>query len=108
MTFSGYQVSGSIWENEICFAGLCSISLQYEATSILQDNWFLNSSAAGSYGIIGVGPNSPIWQTYSDTQKAVYSIGLARTSETTLGRLQQSSASNNLTFGYANDVDYLS
>jgi hypothetical protein len=61
MSFTGYQVSGKIWLNEVCFAGICRICEVYEATEILENNWYLNSTEDSAYGIIGMGPKSAFW-----------------------------------------------
>lgn len=49
----------------MCFGGICQIVNLYEGTTINSDSYFMNSSAAGTYGIIGMGPNSPFWQSYA-------------------------------------------
>lgn len=93
----------------MCFAGVCQVGIQYEGTYITADNWFYNISTAGSSGIIGMGPNSPYWSPYIDSSKAVYSVVLARTKSNmaTRGRLLQTTETNNVTFGYANDAEYI-
>lgn len=56
-----------------------------------------------------MGPNSPYWQPYTADSKAVFSIGLARSSmvSASKGRLMQTTASTNVTFGKAGDSSYL-
>jgi hypothetical protein len=55
----------------------------YDAFFISEDNWL--SSQGGnqllSYGIIGMGPNSPLWNQYIDptTGSAQYSLSLNKT-----------------------------
>jgi hypothetical protein len=58
------------------------------------------------YGILGLGPLSPIWYTLADpdTNQAVYSIALARlTPDTVMGA---SASSSNITLGGAADTTY--
>lgn len=69
LTFTGYQVSGAIWKNEICFAGICRIGLVYEATTIDENNWYLNTTKDSAYGVIGMGPISPFWDAYIDAEE---------------------------------------
>lgn len=71
-TFSGYLTNGYYLENTICFASVCQISVIYNALNITQNNYFYNDSSAQSYGILGMGPESPFWQPYtkSDTHIA--------------------------------------
>jgi hypothetical protein len=63
--------------------GACKIVQLYSGESISADNWMFNSD--GAYGIIGLGPNSPLWNGLADvsTLKVTYSIELARVSSLT-------------------------
>jgi hypothetical protein len=56
----------------------CRIVQLYSGESVSADNWNFNSD--GAYGIIGLGPNSALWNGLADvnTLKVTYSIELAR------------------------------
>jgi hypothetical protein len=76
----------------------------YDAFFISEDNWL--SSQGGnqllSYGIIGMGPNSPLWNQYIDptTGSAQYSLSLNKTdvsqSTITLGSSGLSASSDSM------------
>lgn len=61
----------------------------------------------GAYGIIGLGPNSALWNGLADvsTLTVTYAIELARVSSLTNqhGLKQTSTLQSNITFGSAND-----
>jgi hypothetical protein len=59
LTFSGYNTSGTIVLDEVCFynSSVCKIVRVFAVTQIFADNWFYG--IAGGYGIVGVGPGSP-------------------------------------------------
>jgi hypothetical protein len=66
MEFGGYLCSGSIYLDEICIADECKVIQIYSATFVTQNAWLYDQ--AGSYGILGLGPNSSFWNQYIDTQ----------------------------------------
>lgn len=110
LTFTGYQVSGAIWKNEICFAGICRIGLVYEATTVEENNWYLNTTKDSAYGVIGMGPISPFWDAYTNAEdkKGIFSIALARNSSISrFSNEAENVTRSNITFGYANDAEYL-
>ena len=101
--FGGYVVSGTKYRSELCFGDYnCKYVEVYDAETVSQNNWNYNKD--GTFGIIGMGPGSFIWEGFVDpeTKRSVYSIELARTSNYGLGAAQQS----NITFGSANDDAY--
>lgn len=84
IAFGGYLTSGKVYIDTICVAENCKEMLLYDATFISQDNWLYNQGVSSnilSYGILGFGPNSPLWNQYIDptTGIAAYSISLNQT-----------------------------
>jgi hypothetical protein len=59
MDFSGYQVSGSIYLDEICFDNHCMTTTIYVADEIFSDSYMLDQK--GAFGVLGFGPESPLW-----------------------------------------------
>jgi len=104
--FGGYVASGSMYTSEICFGGVnCKIIDVYSGESISQNNWNFNKD--GTFGIIGMGPGSFIWEGFVDpeTKLSTWSIELARTSF--FGdSLYDDAIVSNITFGSANDAAY--
>jgi hypothetical protein len=102
--FGGYVVSGTKYRSELCFGEYnCKYVEVYDAQQVSQNNWNYNKD--GTYGIIGMGPGSFIWEGFvdPDTKRSVFSIELARTSNYGIGASTQPS---NITFGSANDEAY--
>jgi len=57
---NGYQTSGNVYESTVCVGdNTCKISSIYAADSIQADDYMYNQN--GAYGILGLGPLSPIW-----------------------------------------------
>ena len=87
----------------MCFGNYnCKFVEVYDAEEVSQNNWNFNED--GTYGIIGMGPGSFIWEGFvnPETKRAIYSIELARTGNYGMGATQPS----NITFGSANDDAY--
>jgi len=84
--FGGYVVSGTKYESELCFGDYnCKYVEIYDAQTVSQNDWNFNKD--GTYGIIGMGPGSYIWEGFVDpeTKRTVFSIELARSSSYGLG-----------------------
>jgi len=97
------MASGRIYGTELCIGTLCKIMSVYAADHVTEDNLMYGQDA--SYGILGLGPLSPIWYTLADdTNKAVYSIALARLADSELRGA--SAATSNITLGGAADTTY--
>lgn len=106
-SFGGYVASGTTYTSEICFGDVnCKYIDVYSAQSVSQNNWNYNQD--GTFGIIGMGPGSFIWEGFVDpeTKTSVWSIELARTSFFGDNTLSSDSTSSNITFGSANDAPY--
>lgn len=104
--FGGYVVSGTKFTSEICFDNYnCKFIDVYGVDQVSQNNWMFNQD--GTYGILGMGPGSFIWEGFVDPElkTSTYSIELAR-----LGIVGDSLGSDlpstNITFGSANDEAY--
>jgi hypothetical protein len=72
--FNGYEVSGYIYEEEICFQERCDIIPIYGGEQITQDLFMFDVD--GAYGILGFGPTSPLWSSLMTpgTSKVSYSV----------------------------------
>ena len=104
-TFGGFVVSGSTYTSELCFGDVnCKYINVHSAEIVFEDNNLFNMDA--TYGIIGMGPGSFIWEGFvdPDTKLAYYSVELARVS--TYG-LSDTTLSSNITFGSKNDAPYI-
>jgi hypothetical protein len=104
--FGGFVVSGMQYETKVCLnIGACKFVNVYSGESVSQDNWLFGQD--GTYGIIGMGPNSHLWKGLTDptTNTATYSIALARISPFSYG-LKQTTVASNITFGTANAGAY--
>jgi hypothetical protein len=106
--FSGYVVSGTKYETELCFEQYnCKIITVYSGESVANDNWHYNED--GAFGVLGMGPYSHIWEGFVDptTFTAVYSLEIERTAVLS-GELGISNEwPTNITFGSANDDYYV-
>ena len=103
--FGGYVVSGTKFLSEVCFGGVnCKVVDVYGVDQVSQNNWLFNQG--GTYGILGMGPTSFIWEGFvdPDLRTSTYSISLARLQKSGSPRyVDGASASNsNITFGGAN------
>ena len=99
--FGGYVASGSKYTTQFCLANnICKLLDVYAANSVSQDNWLYG--ADGTYGILGLGPNSGLWTGFTDpvTLTSNYSISLARIAS--FATIPQS----NITLGGVNIEDY--
>lgn len=98
--FSGYVVSGNTYTSEICFGVNCKAINVYGVNQISQNN--LNFNEQATYGIIGMGPNSYIWEAFVDPETLIstYSIALARPN--IFGMEGADQVQSNITFGGAN------
>jgi len=58
----------------------CKFVQLYSGESVSADNWMFNSD--GAYGILGLGPNSALWNGLADsnTLTVTYSVELAKVS----------------------------
>lgn len=108
INIGGYTVSGTVYTSQLCFiTNECKWVYVYGGSQISADNWLLNQDA--TYGIIGMGPNSPLWSGYIGQDSiAVYSIAIARTQGLTdaRGNTVNSVVSTNITLGAANSTAY--
>jgi len=106
--FGGYVVSGTIYTSQLCFGEYnCKFVQMYSVDLVSANNWLFDVD--GSYGVIGMGPGSYIWEGFIDpeTKRATYSIELARVSFYTDDKLGASDdIQSNITFGAANDEHY--
>ncbi len=70
--------------------GACRFVQLYSGESVSADNWMFNSD--GAYGIIGLGPNSALWNGLADatTLTVTYSIELTRVTLASQSQLQAS------------------
>lgn len=108
--FGGYEVSGTKYTTEICLGSnnICKLIRVFSGETVSADNWMFNKD--GAYGILGVGPNSALWNGFVDpnTLTATYSIELSRVQffshEHSL--TQVATIPSNVTFGSANDAAY--
>lgn len=66
MNFNGYMTSGDIWETEVCLGNSCKFMAIYAANNVTTDYLMYDLDAA--YGILGMGPLSPIWSSYVDPE----------------------------------------
>ena len=106
---SGYVVDGNIYESKICFGNFnCKFATVYSANSIQQNAW--NWGTDATYGILGMAPNSYIWESFIEesTKTATYSIELARIKFFSEDQDAATSVQSNITFGSANNANYLS
>jgi len=106
-TFGGFVVSGDTYTSQLCFGDInCKYINVHSATQVSQDNWLFNNDA--TYGIIGMGPGSFIWEGFvdPDTKLAFYSIELARVSFYGEDEIQGATVKSNITFGEKNDAPY--
>lgn len=61
----GYVISGTRYTTELCLPnGDCKIGAIYSGEQVSADNWRFNQD--GTYGIIGLGPNSFLWSGFAD------------------------------------------
>lgn len=107
-TFGGYVASGTTYTSEICFGDVnCKYIDVYSAETVSQNNW--NYNRDGTFGIIGMGPGSFIWEGFVDpeTKLSVWSIELARTGFFGDEQLSATATSSNITFGSANNEAYI-
>jgi len=107
-TFGGYVASGTTYTSEICFGDVnCKYIDVYSAESVSQNNW--NYNRDGTFGIIGMGPGSFIWEGFVDpeTKLSVWSIELARTGFFGDEQLSAAATQSNITFGSANNEAYI-
>ena len=77
--FGGYVCSGQKYETQVCFGGAnCKFVDVYAVDQVSQNNWMMGQD--GTYGILGMGPSSRIWEGFVDpeSRRAVYSIELGR------------------------------
>lgn len=107
----GYVVSGTRYTTELCLPnGDCKIGIIYSGENVSEDNWRYDQD--GTYGIIGMGPNSFLWNGFADIENntVTYSMELARVNPLTSvhetpvkidGAIQ-----SNISFGAANDEVY--
>ncbi len=83
IAFGGYLTSGQVYIDTLCIESNCKEILVYSANYISEDNWLYNQAVVMvlSYGILGYGPNSPLWNQYIDPTSgiATYSISLNKT-----------------------------
>jgi hypothetical protein len=103
--FGGYVVSGTTFTSEVCFSGVnCKLVDVYGVDQVSQNNWLYNKD--GTYGILGMGPTSFIWEGFvdPDLRTSTYSISLARLGKSGSSRYTDgvSATSSNITFGGAN------
>lgn len=117
LTFSGYNTSGFIVLDEVCFfnSSVCKIVRVYAVTIVISDQWFYGIQ--GGYGIVGVGPGSPFVRQFTDaaTNTQTYSIVVGRgVNQPTTGTLGATTTQpTNITFGptsntyYSNLTSYL-
>lgn len=108
-TFGGFVASGTTYTSKLCFGEInCKYINVHSANKISQDNWLFNTDA--TYGIIGMGPYSFIWEGFvdPDSKLAYYSIELARVSlYSDEEGMQSSTVQSNITFGSKNDAPYI-
>lgn len=79
--FGGYSVSGTMFTSKLCFGQYnCKFVTVYGVDQVEADNWLYGTDA--TYGTIGMGPNSFIWEGFVDpqTKTATYSIELGKIS----------------------------
>lgn len=62
---NGFNTTSNIYEGQICFGNHCKISQFYSAYYVDEDTQLYNQYA--SYGVIGLGMYSPVWDAYVDT-----------------------------------------
>lgn len=77
--FGGYTVSGQIYLSEVCFGTInCQAMNVYSGDTVSKNEWNWNED--GAYGIIGLGVNSGLWNSFTNPGNltATYSIELAR------------------------------
>lgn len=99
--FGGYVASGTKYSTRLCLNNnICKIINAYSGETVTQDNWLYDLD--GTYGIIGMGPQSPFWSGFTDpdTLTSNYSISLGRI--TAQGLIPKS----NITFGGVSIEDY--
>lgn len=99
--FSGYVVSGDIYESKLCFGEFnCKFVSIYATNRVDQDNWHYGGGA--TYGVLGAGPTSHIWESFidKDTRQAKLAIELGRVP------FYGSYYPSNITFGYATAAPY--
>ena len=62
MTFSGYQVSGHIYYDYLCFGAnySCQLTEVYAGELVSVDELLLNEN--GAFGVLGYGPQSKLWE----------------------------------------------
>jgi hypothetical protein len=105
--FGGYVVSGVKYTSKMCFGNWnCKFVQLYGVDEVAANNWHFGVDA--SYGTIGMGPSSFIWEGFVDpeTKRATYSIELARVNLLTENEVATNSIKSNITFGGANDDWY--
>jgi hypothetical protein len=79
--FGGYVVSGQKYTSKMCFGSWnCKFVQLYGVDTVAANNWSFGVDA--TYGTIGMGPSSFIWEGFIDaeTYQATYSVALARVS----------------------------
>lgn len=112
VSFGGYLTSGELHYNTVCLNAACRTMEVYDALFISEDNW-LNSQGGNellSFGIIGMGPNSPLWNQYVNptTGSAQYSLSLNKTdisqSTITLGSTGLSASSTSMSVSTTNSA----
>lgn len=107
----GYVVSGTRYSTELCLPNSdCKIGIIYSGENVSQNNWRYDQD--GTYGIIGLGPNSFLWNGFADIENntVTYSMELARVNALTSVHETpikiDGATQSNITFGSANDAIY--
>jgi hypothetical protein len=101
--FGGYVASGNRYEADLCIGTYnCKFITVYSGETISADNWHFNE--AGTYGMLGMGPNSFIWESFIEPEvfTATYSIELGRQ----IFLDPTNSVQSNITFGVGGDAMY--
>jgi hypothetical protein len=72
------MTSGFIFDTRVCIGDSCKIMPVYDVYRITED--YLMYNQKGGFGVIGMGPLSPVWEALVDpaTNSSTYSIALAR------------------------------
>lgn len=60
--FNGYEVSGKVYEELLCFQDRCEFVDIYSGEQISQDLFMYDVD--GAYGILGFGPTSTLWSSF--------------------------------------------
>ena len=97
----GYVVSGAKYDTTACLSNACKFVQVWSVDTVSADGWLYDEN--GAAGIIGMGPNSHLWNGYADasTDTVTYSIALAR-----VGFGSSPNIKSNITLGGAGDSEY--